>query len=169
MKAILLGLILALSFTPLLAQEEPVQATLSVMPPGATGLSYGYALWSTGQIENPYGCVFGSVHPEQGVAIYGAGRAESPAWCQEQENAIGMIVFVHAETPQEKVCEAARVVRKDFPKLVLMGTIHGLVVHQGLNGLDYMSVRATWCATPIEEEQYYRPIPPADAEPASIA
>jgi len=163
MKALVLGIVLALPFSPLLPQE---QASLSLMPPAATGISHGYALWTTGQIENPFGCLYGSAHPETGVIVYSAGFILNADECAAQENAIGLLLFTHEEIPQEDVCSAARVIRDKQPQLVLFGTIHGLAVHQLLNGLDYTSPRAVWCATPIEEEQFYRP---PNAEPEQIA
>jgi hypothetical protein len=165
MKALLLGLVLGVPFIPLMDLQEETTANLALMPAAATGISHGYALWATGQIENAFGCIYGSAHPQQGVEVQGAGVTLNAEACAAEENAIGMLLFTHEEISQEQVCEAARVIRAKEPQLILFATIHGLEIHQATSGLDFASPRAVWCATPIEAEQFYRP--PQDQPPAS--
>ncbi len=160
MRALLLGLALAF------AQEEPQTANLALMPAAATGIAHGYSLFATGQIENPWGCIYGSVHPQQGVEVQGAGFIKDAAECAAEENAIGMLLFTHEEITQEQVCQAARVIRDNEPKLILFATVHGIQVLPADSGLEYASPRAVWCATPIEQEQFYRD-PQPEQPPAS--
>lgn len=147
MKALLLGLALALP-SPLLAQEG--ETVLSLMPAAATGISHGYALWSTEQMPNPYGCLYGEATPER-VIIEGAGFIGSPAECVAA-GGLGYLVMVHTPLTQDEVCSIARKVRAEFPQLIMVGLVHGLEVRQEQKGLDYTSPKATWCATPLEPQ-----------------
>jgi hypothetical protein len=141
------------------------------MPPAITGIAHGYALWTTGQIENPFGCVYGSKSPDA-IQVLGAGITSGPDECMVQDKAIGMLVFLHEVITQEKACEAARALRKLAPSLVVFGGVYGLEVKQLDNGLDYASPRIVWCSTPIESGQldpqsdYESPRP--DTPPARI-
>ena len=145
MKKLLLGIMFLLFPFPLAAQE--VQTLLKLTPPAVTGISHGYALWSTGQMENPYGCIAGEANAEA-ITIFGAGPVEDSASCAARDHAIGYFAFANEPMPQKDVCMVARAMRAQLPELVLFGLVYGLRVKQ-TDGRDYTSPQVVWCSTPV--------------------
>lgn len=163
MKAILLGLVLFVFPFP----QEEQEARLSLMPSAATGLSHGYALWTTGQTTNKIGCLFGLVKPGQ-VEVHAAGFVKNGVECAAEEQAIGMVVFLHEDTTQDQACEVARVMRSRFAQLVVIGLVHGLEIRQLPSGLDYTSPQVRWCSTPIDSSPSDFDSEPLDLPPLRI-
>ena len=152
MKALLLGIMFLLFPFPLAAQEPEHndETLLKLMPPAATGISHGYALWSTGQLANPYGCIAGEASVEA-IEVWGAGPVADATACAQRKQAIGYLSFSDAPLPQDDVCLIARTMRNRLPELVVFGLVYGLQIKQ-IDGRDYTSPRVVWCSTPVLDD-----------------